>query len=190
MMKPASLTLVAALGISSWMTPQESSLADRVHELEQWKQTAETRISNLESAVQGRKRDPAPAPADSTEAILTVAIIGKRFKAANPRAGTYQDSIWWDAEYTANQLEKPARSIKGVLEFCDLFGDPQFQVRVTLDDPIEPNGTITQEGVGINYNQFLEDHRWLRTTALDDMSFRFEVRSVLYEDGTVGRFGQ
>ena len=76
-----------------------------------------------------------------------------------------------------------------MLKFCDLFGDPQFQVRVTIDDPIEPNGELKSEGVGIKYNQFLQPHTWLRSTDLDDMTFRFEVQTVLYKDGTTERFG-
>ncbi len=46
--------------------------------------------------------------------LPTIALYGvvvpnnKRFDPSNARAGKYEDSIWWDAEYTAAGLQKPA----------------------------------------------------------------------------------
>jgi hypothetical protein len=104
--------------------------------------------------------DPAPD--------LVVKVTKKSFDSKDIHAGDFSDNIWWDASYKSN-LKKGTRSVKGVLQFCDLFGDPNFQIRVTIDDPIPPGSTVEISGVGLEYNQFLDEHHWLRTTQLKDL---------------------
>jgi hypothetical protein len=189
MLKSASLAIATVLGASALVAPQDANLPKRVQELEQWKATADARIQTLEGMLKAEGKPAASAPADAAARVLTVVVSNKRFDPSNARSGKYEDNIWWDAEYTATGLSKPARSIKGVLKFCDLFGDPRFQVRVTIDDPIKPNAKANAQGVGIEYNQFLDTHKWLRSTELSNMTFKFDVETVLYEDGTSERFG-
>lgn len=176
------------------MTPdaplQDRSLSQRLQDLEQWKVTAEARIKSLESLFKIHGDRVAVAPISDPAKLLTVVVSNKRFDPSDSNMEKFEDNVWWDAEYTASGLQKPARSIKGVLCFCDLFGDPQFQVRVTIDDPMKPRGAIRVRGVGIEYNQFLDPHKWLRSTELANMTFRFDVDTVLYEDGTTERFGE
>lgn len=100
----------------------------------------------------------------------------------------YREWILWDVNYVPDKLEKPARSVKGVLEFADLFGEIKFQVRTTIDEPIAPGKPVREEGVGIDYNQFMDDHRWLLTTELANIKVGFSVLSILYTDGTVENF--
>ncbi len=148
----------------------------------------------LEKLVDATGRSISSSPIDAAEAILTVDVTSKRFDPArtdgDPKTWKFEDNIWWDATYTAVGLEKDARSIKGVLKFCDLFGEPQFQVRVTIDDPISPEGVVSSKGIGIEYNQFDSTHKWLRSTSLDDMTVRFQVDTILYTDKTTEKFGE
>ena len=57
--------------------------------------------------------------------LPTIALYGvvvpnnKRFDPSNARAGKYKDSIWWDAEYTAAGLQKPARSSDKLIDTID-----------------------------------------------------------------------
>jgi hypothetical protein len=189
MLKSISLVVAAVLGASTLTPPQDANLPKRVQELEQWKATADARIQTLEGMLKAEGKPAVAAASNAAGSVLTVVVSNKRFDPSNARSGKYEDNIWWDAEYTATGLSKPARSIKGVLMFCDLFGDPRFQVRVTIDDPIKPNAKANAQGVGIEYNQFLDTHKWLRSTELSNMTFKFEVETVLYEDGTSERFG-
>lgn len=193
MLKPASLVVATVLGaatLTTSPTPEDTALPKRVRELEEWKAAADARIQALETR-QKVESMPASAPSRAAPArVVAVVVSNKRFDPSDVHASKFEDNIWWDATYTATGLSKPARSIKGVLQFCDLFGDPRFQVRVTIDDPVKPNGTIAATGVGIQYNQFLDTHKWLRATELNNMTFKFEVETVLYEDGTSERFGK
>lgn len=189
MLKLTSLAIAAVVGASALVGPQDTNLPKRIEELEQWKATAEARIHALEGKLSPEGKPAPGAIADGAERVLTVTVTNKRFDPSNARARKYEDNIWWDAEYTASGLQRPARSIKGVLKFCDLFGDPRFQVRVTIDDPIKPEAKLQVEGVGIEYNQFNDSHKWLLSTELSNMTFKFKVETVLYEDGTAERFG-
>lgn len=179
------IAMVAGLSLGS---QDSGALGKRVAALEAWKRSAETRLSALESTATPKGRAASPRPKQDSEKILLVDVTNKRFDptrtGSDPSAWKLEDNIWWDAHYTATGLGRAARSIKGVLKFCDLFGDPIFQVKVTIDEPIEPGQRVTTSGVGIEYNQFKDDHGWLRTTDLEDMTFRYQVTHILYVDGT------
>ncbi|MCB9896415.1 MAG: hypothetical protein H6825_00290 [Planctomycetes bacterium] len=95
----------------------------------------------------------------------------------------YQDHIWFDCEFCAVQLKSPARAIKGTIEFCDLFGEPRFRIGYTLNERLQPGARVTAAGLGFEYNDFMNEHQWMLTTDLDDMTVRFQVGQILYEDG-------
>ena len=126
----------------------------------------------------------APEPADSSstgnfaDEIVQTTLTSKRFAKQS-----YQDFIFFDLEHRATGLDQPARAVKGVLELQDLFGDTQFRVTWSIDEPLTPNGIVIERGVGFKYNQFMDDHSWVRQTDLPNMRAKFVVRSILYLDG-------
>jgi hypothetical protein len=86
-------------------------------------------------------------------------------------------------------LDKPARAIKGVLRFTDLFGEQKFGLKWTLEKPITcTRTTYTDKGFGFEYNQFTDSHQWVRNTEIENMKVKFRVDSILYEDGTTQTF--
>ena len=170
-----SLVLISTLFSG---TSFAQSVEERLEEIE-------NRLSGIENLIlTSTESQPISSIVGSEpKGILEVNISNKRFD-----EGTYEDSIWWDAEYVAIGLSKPARAIKGTLVFADLFQEPYFMVQVTIDEPIEPSGTVVTRGIGIDYNQFRDSHKWLRSNDLSDMSIWFEVSSVLYHDGSTQNF--
>lgn len=124
----------------------------------------------------------APAKPDSAS-LIEVKVTNKRFDPRNMDARQYSDYIWYDATYVS-KLKKRTRSVKGTMEFCDLFGDPKFQIGTTIDEPMEPGKVLVTTGVGFEYNQFMGPHQWMMGTDLKDMTFKFRVTAVLYADGT------
>lgn len=119
---------------------------------------------------------------------LVPRITNKRFQESNFRAGVYEDLLLFDIEWDGSQLTKSTRAVKGVLVFADVFGESRFRIRMTLDDPIKANGKLSQSGIGFDYNRFSSEHQWVRSTELQNMTFRFEPHEVLYEDGTQQKF--
>lgn len=96
----------------------------------------------------------------------------------------YEDFVTTDLVFTASGLDKPARAIKGILSFRDLFGEQRMALRWTIDDPLEPGQTVTTSGSGFEYNQFQDEHQWVATTAIKDMETTYRVTNILYQDGT------
>ncbi len=113
------------------------------------------------------KQKPPAANQELSEAesILLPSVSNKRFEKLK-----YQEYISFDVIWTAGNLEKPVRSIKGVLFFCDLFGDAKFPIQITIDDPIGPGGSIKKNGMAFEYNQFRDEHVWVRGTDLSNMT--------------------
>lgn len=160
-------------------------LEKEVKELKSWKIQAEQKISMLKKLL--IKHSPKKSQSKSTKIsndIIEIIVTNKRFQDTDSHRRIYREAIWWDAEYKAVNLKKPARAIKGVIEFADLFGEVHFRLRITIDEPISKNKSVKEEGVGFRYNQFMSDHAWMRTTKLKDMKVSFKVSSIIYEDGT------
>ncbi|MDB4538520.1 hypothetical protein N9226_00175 [bacterium] len=164
-----------------------SDLEARVGQLEGWKSTVENRLNSLEVPP---KRELGVGK-ERSERILAVTVKNKRFD----RNGSEDDrpwrnvaTIWWDAVYETYELEKDARSVQGILQFCDLFGDPQFECRVTINEPIRVGKTHKAPTGGVDFNPKEKAHEWLLSTRLQNMTFRFRATRVLYMDGTREEF--
>lgn len=66
----------------------------------------------------------------------------------------------------------------------DIFEEPRFRIRYTINDSYSPGNIYTETGRGFDYNQFKDSHKWVLNTDLEDMTFRFEVIDIIYQDGT------
>lgn len=128
-----------------------------------------------------------PAARDSgeelREQILDVTLLRKQYAKQD-----YQDYVFFDVAFSAKGLDKPARSIKGLLRITDLFGEQKFGLKWTIDKPIAPGATYTEKSSGFKYNQFIDSHQWVRSTEKENMKVKFRVDSILYEDGTTRNF--
>ena len=111
--------------------------------------------------------------------IISVNLLKKHYKKQD-----YQDYMFFDLSFQAVGLDKPARAIKGVLNFEDLFGEVKLRLKMTIDEPITPGGNILLRGHGFEYNQFTSSHKWVRGTDLKDMKASFTVLNIIYQDGT------
>lgn len=126
---------------------------------------------------------PDTSPREVTEKKIADEIISVKLSNKRLQKQDYERLILFDAEFKAIGLDKPARAIKGVLCFNDLFGETKLRISWTLNDPIAPGGKITQKGYGFEYNQFQDSHKWVLGTDLKDMTTNFTVNSIIYQDG-------
>lgn len=111
--------------------------------------------------------------------IISVTLLKKNYAKQD-----YQDYMFFDIDFQAIGLDKPARAIKGVLNFEDLFEEVKLRVKWTIDEPITPGGKHLARGMGFEYNLFTSSHKWIRATDLTDMKANFTVLSIIYQDGT------
>lgn len=124
-----------------------------------------------------QKASKAKPPA--SEQIISVTLLNKVFSEKK-----YGHGIYFDLKFTASNLDKPARAIKGSLLINDLFGEKIMAIKWPLNDPIAPNESKTETGTGFDYNQFMSEHQRVRDTSLENLRASFRVDSILYEDGT------
>lgn len=109
-------------------------------------------------------------------------LSNKKFQKSDFSRGIYEDAIWFDINWDTSGLKRKTRAVKGVLVIGDIFGEPQFRLNMTINDPLTPGKSYTQHGVGFDYNQFTDSHKWFRVTDLKDMTFGFEVKDIIYSD--------
>lgn len=171
--------LVAALK-SSTVATQENSMAM----LRQRWLIAKFGLSFPQlQAVAEPKNEPrsiaAEPPSSQTDQIVAIRLLQKRFAKQN-----YQDYIFFDVQYEAVGLVKAARAIKGRLQLKDLFGEVKMTIGWTIDSGLVPGQVAVERGTGFDYNQFMDEHQWVNSTPLENMTSSFEVISILYTDGT------
>jgi hypothetical protein len=113
---------------------------------------------------------------------IHLTLSNKKFQQSDFSRGIYEDAIWFDINWDTSGLLRKTRAVKGVLVIGDVFGEPQFRLNMTINDPLTPGKSYTQHGVGFDYNQFTGSHKWFRVTDLEDMTFCFEVKDIIYSD--------
>lgn len=141
--------------------------------------TSPSTVASTQSNVKAVPSQKATRRVLPQDEILKVRIINKRFTEQK-----YQKYIFFDIEFLADKLFKPARAIKGTLNLNDLFGERVMGIGWTVDRPTNPGESLTESGQGFQYNQFMEKHQWVNTTDLSNMTATFTVESILYQDGT------
>jgi hypothetical protein len=144
--------------------------------------TVSSRSVKLDSTSKEIKSEEAEKP------LLVPTLTNKRFQEPDWERRIYEDAIWFDVSWDTSNLQKPTRSIKGVLVISDIFGESKLRLRWTINKPLTPGTSYTEQGVGFEYNQFTDSHKWVRVTDLKDMTFRFEVTDIIYQDGTQEKF--
>lgn len=178
----ALVTAISSVAVMTQTPTRSVELEERVARLEDWQATAETRLASLEAP----PKKTLGIGEGRAERLLAVTIKNKRFDrdgSEDERPGRRTPTIWWDAVYEPYELKSDTRSVQGILQFCDLFGDPQFECRVTINEPIRVSSKYEAPTGGIEFDSDVAAHQWLLSTKLKDMTFRFRVTRVLYMDG-------
>jgi hypothetical protein len=133
--------------------------------------------------VEPRSTELAGAPV-SVAAPVAPPLIEVRLLRKNLAEENYQKFVFFDIEYRATGLKKPARAIKGTLLLQDLFGETKMRLRWTIDKPMAPGQVLVEKGVGFEYNMLMDDHRWAASVELENMKVAFRPTNIIYQDGT------
>lgn len=131
---------------------------------------------------------PASGPTrDELRAVIDVTLDDLIFIPEDIRAGRFSDYLQFELRYM-NKSEQDVRAFTGQAIFLDLFGREIKRLALTYDTPINASQTVVDSDKAFELNQFLDDDRALASTERENMTFVFEVDSVLFGDGT--RIGQ
>jgi hypothetical protein len=143
-------------------------------------------IDEVSSQVEARNAPPTlkPDSPKNNNAVKNTEIIFVTATDKGHRERNFQDFIWFDFTVNPTNLTKTARAVKGQFVFADVFDEVKLRLNYTIDDPLVAGRSTTLDGIGFNYNQFMSDHHWMKSTSLENMNIWFAVDSILYKDGS------
>lgn len=84
-----------------------------------------------------------------------------------------------------NNTDKDIIAVKGTIKITDLFDNPILNISLLYDeDTIPAKGEVDIEDIGLDVNQFMDEHLKVRDTEFSKLKFTFETESVAFSDGT------
>lgn len=116
---------------------------------------------------------------DPANDVVTVQILNKRLSKEK-----YLSYIYFDLTFTATNLKKPARAIKGTLNLTDLFDEKIMAIEYPIERLVGTGETFTESGTGFKYNQFKDEHIRVNQIEQGNLKATYAVESILYQDGT------
>ena len=129
---------------------------------------------------------PASRASSSGPAPMTAQLTSKGFHKADRESFEFDDYITFTIAFD-NVSGKDIRAFEGVLKFFDLLDNEILSSKLVINDRVKAGAKFSWEG-GIDYNQFLAAHERLRGEPQENLKTRFEVRKVLFADGTTQKF--
>lgn len=111
--------------------------------------------------------------------ILTVSVTGK-----DNHVGEYEEKFVTLTIAYANKSDKDILGVKGVLRLTDIFGDKIENIRWSFDKGIPAKQTTVHSGSGVKINPFTDDDMKLWNTDFSRLKTVFEVKTIIFKDGT------
>lgn len=124
-------------------------------------------------------------PTEAAEAQnVMVHVTDKQNLDINYSAGRYSPRIQFTFE-VSNNTSKDIKGVQGVLTMKDLFGVDIMAANLDFTgQTISANGSATFGEMGIDVNQFMDEHIKVYNTDYKDLIFEYEVKSIVYTDGS------
>ncbi len=154
------------------------------------KRRAEEQKKREEAArlAQQRKREEEERKRKEREKGITIALADKGFREGSFESGDISDKILLSFKFV-NHLPKDLRAFTGTVMFMDLFDREIHRVGLTVEDPVKSGQGLQWDGT-VDYNQFIDSHRRLRTIERQNLKVSFKLEAVIYRDGTSQKFGE
>lgn len=84
-----------------------------------------------------------------------------------------------------NHTDKEIKGVQGTANFKDIFGVLILPLNCDFTGTtIEVGETVQIDDLSLDCNQFMDDHMKLYNTALEDLTFEYEVHTIVFADGT------
>ncbi|GJQ22125.1 MAG: hypothetical protein HBSIN02_24800 [Bacteroidia bacterium] len=113
---------------------------------------------------------------------VSVALYKKSLEKADYRSGVYSDYFLFGYVFK-NLTKKTIRGFTGTIQFNDIFDKEIMKSNLSIDEPLAPNSTKRWQGT-LDYNQFMDTHRKLANTDLENIKMVWLPDKVLFTDGT------
>lgn len=119
------------------------------------------------------------------EKSVNVTVTDKRNITKDIHNGSFSDRV----EFTfnlENTFDKPVKGIEGILYIRDMFGKDILSTSCDFTgQSIPANNSITITDMGIDINNFMDEHIKLYNENYSDLKFDYEVINIVYDEGSV-----
>jgi hypothetical protein len=134
-----------------------------------------------------RAEAPAPRKEEKQEpSLISARLLAKGFLGTDFEQRRYEDYITFSIEF-ANSTGKDVRAFEGIFTFVDLLDNEILGSRITINDPVKAGARFKWDGE-LDYNQFRDAHQKLRSEPQQNLKTSFELRKILFADGTTQSF--
>jgi len=112
---------------------------------------------------------------------LTISLNSLGFQPSNVRKGQYQDYFTIELGFK-NNTDKNISGAKGVVVLKDMFGEIIKRINLSNDNGI-PAGQVTTLSGTIDYNQFMDQDKKLKSTKFEKLQFEWVPDVYIFENG-------
>lgn len=110
-------------------------------------------------------------------------MTGKERLDIDYNVGRYASRVQFVFE-VSNNTPKDIKGVQGELKIKDLFGVDIMNTNCDFTGiEVPENGNGIFEDLGIDINQFMDNHIKLYSTDFEDLQFEYKVTSIIYMDG-------
>jgi Protein of unknown function (DUF2939)/GYF domain 2 len=150
--------------------------------------TARTTLNALLNSGATSKTGDTPSPTKAVEpTLIEVALLSKKYREADYRASPMVRAAITLELSIVNKTDQTIRAFDGILTFTDLLDNELHSSKLTFNNPLAAGSTVKWSG-GLDYNEFTDSHRRLRSEELQNIKIKFSPRKVLYAGGSTKEF--
>ncbi len=150
-----------------------------------------TGLMDSQSAINAKLNSPIKTPQKKViePSPIDLTLISKKFREANFRARPAVDSAIEFQLAIVNRDKQALQAFDGVLTFTDLLDNELLSTKLAINQPLPmSDGPYVLWSGELEYNQFMESHKRLRSAELQNIKIKFLPRKLLYADGSTKEF--
>lgn len=122
--------------------------------------------------------------------LIDIKVVDKKNLPKDIYNGRYSARIQLIVE-VKNNTNKDIKGISGVLIVKDLFGKDIISSNCDFTGQVIPSGSsITYSDLGMDINEFMDNHVKFYNEKYDDLNFVYNINSIIYTNGTSETFNQ
>lgn len=115
---------------------------------------------------------------------VVVSVTNKTNLEEDYDAGRYSDRVEFTFEVT-NRTDKSIKGVQGNLKISDMFDAEILTINCDFTgNTISANQSISVSDLGMDINEFMNNHVKLYNTDFSDLKFEYEVTNIVYDDGS------